>query len=85
MVLADAGRGDWLLCQITSQPYTDDQAVALLQHDFQQGGLQRDSFARPAKLFTANEALVTSIAGELKSVPLQRVCDAVVSLVQLGR
>ena len=24
VVLAGAGRGDWLLCQITSKPYSDD-------------------------------------------------------------
>jgi mRNA interferase MazF len=23
LVLADAGRGDWILCQITSKPYAD--------------------------------------------------------------
>ncbi len=23
LILADAGRGDWLLCQITSNPYAD--------------------------------------------------------------
>lgn len=27
LVLADAGRGDFLLCQITSNPYTDPRAV----------------------------------------------------------
>jgi mRNA interferase MazF len=29
VVLADAGRGDWILCQVTSKPYGDDAAVAL--------------------------------------------------------
>ncbi|CAN5181319.1 hypothetical protein BH10PLA2_BH10PLA2_29250 [soil metagenome] len=37
--LADAGRGDWVLCQITSSPYGDSSAVALDASDFASGGL----------------------------------------------
>jgi mRNA interferase MazF len=44
LVLADAGRGDWLLCQITSQPFGDVQAVTLLDSDFVQGGLRMSGF-----------------------------------------
>jgi hypothetical protein len=29
VVLADAGRGDWVLCQVTSNPYSDSRAVEL--------------------------------------------------------
>ena len=29
LVLADAGRGDWIACQITSNPYSDPRALAL--------------------------------------------------------
>lgn len=32
--LADAGRGDWVLCQITSSPYGDPAATALDAPDF---------------------------------------------------
>jgi hypothetical protein len=27
VVLADSGRGDWVLCQVTSNPYADPDAV----------------------------------------------------------
>lgn len=37
LILADAGRGDWLLCQITSNPYADPAAVELKQDAFSQG------------------------------------------------
>ena len=53
LVLADAGKGDWLLCQITSKPYADLRAVAIADSDFASGGLQLTSYARPAKLFAA--------------------------------
>lgn len=85
LVLADAGRGDWLLCQITSKPYADAQAVTLEQADFAHGGLQRVSFVRPAKLFTAHETLLTGMAGELHASALGKVCDAVVAVVRNGR
>jgi len=29
VVLADAGRGDWILCQVTSKPYGDSGAIRL--------------------------------------------------------
>ena len=57
LILADAGKGDWLLCQITSNPYADSLAVELNNADFAEGGLQRVSYARPGKLFTAHETL----------------------------
>ena len=54
VVLAAAGRDDWVLCQITSNPYADTAAVRIDDADFATGSLQRVSFARPGKLFTAN-------------------------------
>ena len=56
--LADAGRGDWVLCQITSSPYGDPAAVSLDVPDFASGGLLVASFARPGKLFTAHAGLM---------------------------
>jgi mRNA interferase MazF len=39
VVLADAGRGDWILCQVTSNPYADPRAIMLSDKSFHQGGL----------------------------------------------
>jgi mRNA interferase MazF len=36
-VLADAGRGDWILCQITSNPYGDPRAIAVTEASFRTG------------------------------------------------
>jgi mRNA interferase MazF len=81
LVIANAGRGDWLLCQITSKSYADPLALQLSQEDFAVGGLRLLSYARPAKLFTAHASLIHSIAGELKHQAHQRVCDGVISLI----
>lgn len=84
LVLADAGRDDWVLCQITSKTYADGRAIELLATAFAQGGLQLVSYARPAKLFTAHASLIRSVAGELNDSAHQRVLDAVLSLLSEG-
>ena len=80
--LADAGRGDWILSQITSSPYGDPTAVPLDTPDFVSGGLLVASFARPGKLFTANAGLIVRSVGRLNDAALQRVLDAVVALLR---
>lgn len=82
VVLADVGRSDWILCQITSKSYADDTAVLLRDIDFSQGTLQLDSFARPGKLFTAHQSLIVTEAGKLKPESLAQVIGAVVQLLQ---
>ena len=84
LVLADAGRDDWVLCQITSKPYADSRAVELLDTAFAQGGLQLASYARPGKLFTAHSSLIRSVVGELNEAAHQRVLETVVSLLRDG-
>ncbi len=29
VILADCGRGDWVMCQITSNPYSDSRAIEI--------------------------------------------------------
>ena len=78
--LADAGRGDWVLCQVTSSPYGDPLAVSLDAADFTSGGLLVASFARPGKLFTANAGLMMRSVGLLSPSALRRVLLAVAAL-----
>jgi mRNA interferase MazF len=83
VVLAFAGKGDWILCQVTSKPYADSMAVEIMDSDFEAGGLRVRSFARPAKLFTANgsiffvqcratwqiEKTISPTTGDIQTVP----------------
>src|SRR6266571_4068137 len=80
--LADAGRGDWVLCQITSSPYGDPAAVRLDAPDFVSGGLLVASFARPGKLFTAHAALMVRSVGVLSPASFARALSAVVAVLQ---
>jgi len=82
-VLADAGRGDWVLCQITSNAYADRVAVRLDDADFARGSLQRVSYARPGKLFTANEELMAGEVGRLTPDKHREVVAAVVALLEV--
>lgn len=84
VVLADAGRDDWVLCQITSNPYGDGRAIALAAADLADGALRVASYARPGKLFTANRDLMAARVGGLKAEPFERVIDAVVALLRAG-
>ena len=82
VVLADAGRGDVVLCQVTSKSYGDDRAVTIASTDVVDGSLSVTSFARPGKIFTANEAIITSTVGRLTEDAMARVRNAVVALLQ---
>ncbi len=84
VVLAHAGGVDWVLCQVTSNPYGDAAAVALTASSFETGGLNRDSFVRPDKLFTASEAIVVRVAGTLKPGAHRSVAEAVIHLIRAG-
>ena len=82
VVLADGARGDWILCQVTSQPYTDPTAIEITNSDFASGSLLKTSYARPSKLFTANAAIMTKHVGDLQSAKLEEIVKAVISLLE---
>lgn len=82
VILADSGRGDWLLCQITSKPYSDSRAIEVTDADFQTGSLRLTSHARPAKLFTAHESLIFSQIGLLREASLKRITDAIIYMLR---
>jgi mRNA interferase MazF len=82
VVLADAGKGDFVLCQITSNTYADARAIELTNASFVTGSLRFVSYARPAKLFTANRSLLVSQVGELTAGSLKQIVDGVVALLQ---
>lgn len=85
VVLADVGRGDCILCQITSKAYGDPSAIELNNSAFASGSLRVTSYARPAKLFTANQNLITSQVGNLKPDTLRSIAQAVTGILTAGK
>lgn len=82
VVLASVGRGDWVLCQVTSKPYGDERAIPLMPEDFEAGGLRAESFARPGKLFTAHETLLRAEAGRLSAAAITGLCGQVIAVFE---
>ena len=82
VILAFAGRGDWILCQVASNPYGDARAIQLDEASFSAGSLRVLSFARPGKLFTASQRLIVSEIGKLKPGPFRRITDSVIALLR---
>jgi len=81
VVLAGVDHDDWILCQITSNPFSDSMAVPIADDDFAVGGLLRVSYARPGKLFCANAAIIDREAGVLKNDKFKSVVNAVVEIL----
>ena len=82
VVLAEAGLGDWLLCQITSNPYSDPNAIRLTSAELQKGVLNAVSFARPLKLFTANENLIAKRVAILEDRAFKSVLTVTIDALQ---
>lgn len=82
VVLASASKNDWILCQIISNPYGDAQAIVIAQTDFETGMLRLQSYARPSKLFTANDGLIISVEGTLRAEKLKEIRDAIIKILQ---
>jgi mRNA interferase MazF len=82
VALADAGRDDWILCQVTSNPYGDQRAVRLTVSSFNAGSLRSESYARPGKLFTASRDLMVAEVAVLNMQARLHLIDAVVKILR---
>ena len=75
-------RDDWILCQVTSNPYGDSRAVHLRALSFDSGLLRADSYARPGKLFTASSDLMVAQVAILNTEARAQIVDAVTSILR---
>ena len=83
IVVADVREGDemdWVVCEVTSQPRDLAMAMRLFPDDFQEGSLPRDSWARPNRLFTLNDSVLTDRRGRLTDGKIAEIRAAVRSL-----
>ena len=85
VVLANSGRSDWLLGQITSNANIDRLAIELTNDSLDRGFLRAVSYFRPNKLFTGNEALIIRPAATLKPEAFNRLLDAAINLLNQNR
>ena len=71
-----------MLCQITSKAYSDPTAIEIKDTDFVSGALKQTSYARPGKLFTANEKLIVSEVGLLRKDKFEQIVNEVIGLLK---
>lgn len=82
LVLAETGRDDWLLCQITSKAYIDPTAVRLTDAELSKGTLDTVSFARPMKLFTAHIDLIVRRVAILNDETFRAILTVTITSLQ---
>ena len=82
LVIANLQGADVILCQITSQNSTDINAISLTNNDFISGGLNRHSFIRPNRLFTADQNIILYKAGQLKTEKTNQVITRIISIIR---
>jgi mRNA interferase MazF len=82
VVLAQANRQDWFLCQITSNAGVDDRAIEIKEVDFVAGSLRQKSFARPDKIFTGHESLIDRRVGVLSDKATSGIAEAVITILK---
>ena len=84
LLLAEANRGDCILCQITSNPYGDSQAIELTNNQLAASSLHKTSYVRPSKLFTANHNLMQKEIGSLTADAFRQVIEGVIGILRSG-
>ena len=82
-MVADVGRGDWVLSQITSNPYGDMRAIRVSNESFERGSLGVESFVRPGKLFAPSSNLFLSEVGLLKQTSVQEILKVIAELFRV--
>ena len=82
MVLADLKGNDVILCQITSQGVKDDNSITIELSDIDNGTLNMVSNARPNRLFTADESIISYKIGNLNASKMASVVKAVVEMFE---
>jgi mRNA interferase MazF len=81
LVLASLSGDDLILCMITSQSTRDLDAISLRNHDFIRGTLNQESYIRPNRLITADEAIVIRSIGQISDALTGQVIQKLIQIV----
>ncbi|MDM8546459.1 type II toxin-antitoxin system PemK/MazF family toxin [Candidatus Venteria ishoeyi] len=84
-VVAESGKDDWVCVQITSNPYADAEAIKIKESDFKTGSLQRVSYVRPGKLFTAGRIIFKRKIGMLADSKVDEIKESIINIIQSGK
>ena len=79
VVLAPASSPDWIVCQVTGNPFADATSIEIGDASFSNGNLRGKAYVRPLKLFTADQSIIAQRVGTLRSAVLRSVLEVLVN------
>ena len=82
LVLAVLTRNDFILCLMTSQTANDTYTTLIESSDFETGSLNKTSYAKSNRVFTANEQLIAYKAGKLTPEKTSEVIAKLIAILQ---
>ena len=82
LVVATLTRNDLILCLITSQATNDPYTIAVSNDDFAGGSLNRNSYVKSNRLFTANEKIIDYKIGTLTTDKINEVITKIIEILQ---
>lgn len=80
LIVANSQDDHVILAQITGQPRPDRDLLELSPHDFQSGGISRDSFIRPSVLFTVHKSQIEYKAGKINPSKIKEVQNKLIEV-----
>jgi mRNA interferase MazF len=73
---------DLILCAITSQIKLDKYAIVIENNDFISGSLNRNSYVRVNRLFTAENKIIAYKVGNLKPQKIAEIINKLIEILQ---
>lgn len=82
LVIAELTRKDLILCLITSQTASDSYTTLIENDDFEMGSLNKTSYAKSNRVFTANEQIIAYKARTLTLEKTNEVAAKLIAILQ---
>lgn len=82
LLVAELSKNDVILCQITSQFTSDSSATLIEDNDFLNGSLNKISYVKSNRVFTANEKIIAYKIGSLNPERTNEVIAKLISILQ---
>jgi mRNA interferase MazF len=82
LVIATLTRNDLILCLITSQGTEDQYTTSISNNDFESGSLNKISYVKSNRVFTANERIIAYKIGALTTSKINEVIAKLIVILQ---
>jgi mRNA interferase MazF len=82
LVIATLTRNDLILCLITSQGTEDHYTTSISNNDFETGSLNKASYIKSNRVFTANERIIAYKVGKLTADKINEVTEKLIVILQ---